>query len=295
MNATYKILISTIILSTAGLAHSAGVFQTVDFSSQANFTWAAPDAVPGEPTATRLPGAPVGLTNLAGVPFDIASNAQGKQAWHADVAANGNAGLVALSMAVNIQGVTNIYSLINTWEGHTSTNAWFVFSGSNGAVYTNYLVGGADIRDYNGANWENNINGTTTINIFSCPNDNWGGPGRLDRQKITLPAIFASQTLTNILLVDNGGPGVQRIILDGLTAESVSPSQSTNQTVSIWTAVEMGWASDTNKTYQVQWTTDLSNPTWITLGQPVQGNGTTNYVFDSTRTGPKHFYRVVTQ
>jgi len=52
-----------------------GAFYYVGLTNLANFTWAAPDTVPGEPTGTRLPGAPVGLVSLGGIPFAIASNA----------------------------------------------------------------------------------------------------------------------------------------------------------------------------------------------------------------------------
>ena len=46
-------------------------------------------------------------------------------------------------------------------------------------------------------------------------------------QDISLPAAFATQTLTSIQLVDNGGPSFQRTILDGVTVESVpEPSRS---------------------------------------------------------------------
>jgi hypothetical protein len=199
----------------------SGAFYFVSLTNQANFTWAAPDTVPGEPTGTRLPGAPVGVAKLGGVAFNIASNAAGKQAWHADIAANGGSGQVSITNNVNVYGVTSVYSLINTWCGQPGPNAyaWFVFTGSGGAIYTNYLVGRVDIRDYNGANYENNINGTTTINVFGCLSDNWGLPGRLDMQQIALPPQFATQTLVSVQLVDNGGPSFQRVVLDGLTVQ----------------------------------------------------------------------------
>ncbi|HON06783.1 MAG TPA: hypothetical protein PLW02_01645, partial [Verrucomicrobiota bacterium] len=181
-----------------------------DITDVANFTWAAPDTVPGEPTATRLPGAPVGKVTLGGIPFDIASNTNGKQAWHANIAANGGPGQVSITNFVNIYGATEVYSLVNTWCGQPGPDAyaWFVFTGSKGAVYTNYLIGGVDICDYNFGPWENIITSPLTVNVFSCPSDNWGNPGRLDMQKIPLP-----------VLVDNGGPLFQRVVLDGLTVK----------------------------------------------------------------------------
>ena len=206
----------------------AETFVPVDFSSQANFTWAGVDSVPGEPSGIRLPGAPTGSVTLGGIPFNIKSNASGYQAWHGDVAANGGTGLYSITMPVDVNAATDVYTLINTWQGQNGTNtyAWLIITGSAGATYTDYLVGGSDIRDYNNAGWDNSINGTTTVNVFNCPVDNWGLAGRLDMQHVTLPAAFANQTLTTIQLVDDGGPNFQRVVLDGVTVASV-PEPST--------------------------------------------------------------------
>ena len=105
----------------------------------------------GEATGTRLPGAPVGRVTLGGVPFDIASNPNGKQAWHADIAAGGGGGQVGITLPVNVFGATEVYSLINTWCGQAGPDAyaWLVFTGSGGATYTKNLIGGVDICDYN--------------------------------------------------------------------------------------------------------------------------------------------------
>jgi hypothetical protein len=251
-----------------------GSFYPVSITNQANFTWAAPDTVPGEPTATRLPGAPVGRVTLDGVPFNIASNAAGKQAWHADIAVKGGTGEISITNEVEVYGVTNLFSLINTWDGHTNTYAWFVFTGSAGTVYTNYLYGGVDIRDYNGAYWENNINGTTTVNVFDCPVDNWGTPGRLDVQQIALPPDFATQTLATIQLVDNGGPSLQRVVLDGLTVQTASPPPLTiNGNANL---VTVFWPAALGGTIQTNGNLETSN--WTNYGGPVSNLGGTNII-----------------
>ena len=254
----------------------SGAFYFVSLTNQANFTWAAPDTVPGEPTATRLPGAPVGITKLAEVPFDIASSAAGKQAWHADIAANGGTGPVSITNNVNIYGATSVYSLINTWEGQPGPNAyaWFVFTGAGGAIYTNYLIGGVDIRDYNGATWENNINGTTTINVFECPSDNWGSPGRLDMQRIKLPPEFATQTLVSIQLVDNGGPNLQRVVLDGLTVQTATSSLLTIEGNA--SQVKVSWPAATLGTLQTN--SNLASSSWTAYGGSVINLNGTNIV-----------------
>jgi hypothetical protein len=61
----------------------------------------------------------------------------------------------------------------------------------------------------------------------------------------------------------------------------------------IYPAVEIGWLSQTNKQYQAQWASELDLNTWFDLSPPVSGSGSTNFLFDSTRSGPKRFYRVL--
>src|SRR5205823_2665556 len=63
-------------------------------------------------------------------------------------------------------------------------------------------------------------------------------------------------------------------------------------TALIYPAVEIGWGSQTNKNYQVEWASILNSNQWFNLGSPVAGNGSTNYTFDSTRGSPAKFYRV---
>ena len=257
-------------------APRSGNFFYGNFTNQANFTYAESDSVPGEPLGVREPGAPAGLVTLSGVPFNIASSPSGKQAWHADVAANGGSGPVSLVCYPGIYGVTNVYSLINTWEGQSgpTSYAWFVFAGSGGAVYTNYLVGGVDICDYNLGPWENSLTSSNTINVFNCLMDNWGNPGRLDMQQMALPAAFATQTLTSVQLVDNGGPSLQRVILDGLTLQGAA--------VPVLAIVPRGnqlqvlWPAITGATLQTN--ANLSTANWVNYGGSVSTLGTSNIV-----------------
>jgi hypothetical protein len=204
------------------------VFDQVAFSSQANWTWAGVESIPGQPSGVTLPGAPTGLTTLGGIPFNIRSNTEGKEAWNAYIATNGGSGQASITMNVNVYGVTNVYTLINTFCGQGGPNSYasLTFTGSGGATYTKALVGDDDIRDYNESGWTNSINGIMTVNVFSVAQDVWGGPGRLDMQNIALPSAFASQTLTTIQLVDNGDNFFQRVILDGVTVAAV-PEPST--------------------------------------------------------------------
>ncbi len=201
-----------LVLGGAEQARAGEVYTTVDFSSQANFSWVS---------SGDLPGAPTGPTTLGGVPFDITSNAAGNQAWYAYLAT-----IPSITMNTNIYGATNVYTLINTAWGQPGPNsyAYLVFTGSGGASYIKNLVGDVDIRDWNNDRWTNSINGTTTTNVFSETNI-YGNQGRLDMQDITLPAAFASQTLTSIELVDNGRFFFQSTILDGVSV--LSPAAAT--------------------------------------------------------------------
>jgi hypothetical protein len=74
----------------------AGLFYFVNLTDEANFSWASP-TVPDDPRTTHLPGAPVGKVTLGGIPFDIASNTNGKQAWNADFALNDGYGQVSIT------------------------------------------------------------------------------------------------------------------------------------------------------------------------------------------------------
>jgi hypothetical protein len=265
----------------------AGDFYPVNIANSANFTWAGVTTVPGEPTVIRLPGAPVGLVTLAGLPFNIASDAFGNEAWHADIAAGGNTGVVSLTAAVNVYAVTNVYSLINTWDGQPPPTpyAWFVFTGSEGTVYTNFLVGGVNIRDYNGGPWENIVTSSNTINVFDCLEDNWGNPGRLDMQEIALPAAFATQSLVSIELVDNGGPDLQRTVLDGLTVQSAVPQLSIVNNgqggVNVLWPVWPGIILQTNS--------NLVTAGWAAYGGPIATLGNTNSATFAPATGDMFF------
>jgi hypothetical protein len=251
-----------------------GAFYPVNITNSANFTWAGITTVPTEPTAVRLPGAPVGVVSLGGVPFNIASNALGNEAWHADIAAGGNPGVVSMTANVNVYGVTNVFSLINTWEGQPppTAYAWFVFTGSAGTVYTNFLVGGVNIRDYNGGPWENVVTSSNTFNVFDCLDDNWGNPGRLDMQEIALPSAFATQTLLSIQLVDNGGPDLQRTVLDGLTVQTPIPPLSIvnngGDSVTLFWPASAGVILQTNA--------NVSSANWVAYGGPILNLGNTN-------------------
>lgn len=72
----------------------------------------------------------------------------------------------------------------------------------------------------------------------------------------------------------------------------VEVDPKTRLSISVAT-IALEWRSQTNIAYQIQYTTAITN-TWINFGSPIDGNGTTNVVFDSAQQSPRRFYRVLT-
>ena len=207
-------------------AAASTAYSPVNFSSQANFTWVAPQTDPNGAKATYFPGGPVGSVTLGGIPFNILSNAAGFQAWNGYVASSGKDGTVSLTIPVNIHGATYVYTLINTyWGGAGSSYTALVFTGSGGATYTDHLFEDSNIR---GWCCVGSINETSTVNVFTVKSSPINGAqGFLDMQHIVLPPVFAAQTLTSIQVVDSGAAGVQRTVLDGVTVRSTAAAAGT--------------------------------------------------------------------
>jgi hypothetical protein len=58
--------------------------------------------------------------------------------------------------------------------------------------------------------------------------------------------------------------------------------------------VELCWSSDSNRTYQVQYRSDLTTDLWTDLGLPIVGSGPTSCMFDRVSPGQsQRIYRVV--
>jgi hypothetical protein len=56
--------------------------------------------------------------------------------------------------------------------------------------------------------------------------------------------------------------------------------------------IGFSWTANSNLTYQLQYTTNLSQPDWINFGTPFSTNGTTAFFNDSVESDPQRFYRV---
>lgn len=58
--------------------------------------------------------------------------------------------------------------------------------------------------------------------------------------------------------------------------------------------LELRWTGESNRTYQVQYRSDLTTNVWTSLGSPIPGNGSTTSTVDQVNSDePRRFYRVV--
>ena len=171
---------------------------------------------------------PRGDVTLGGVPFRIP--VLDPSVWKSEDPFMTGPNPRTLDILVNQQGVDRVYTLINTGGGALGPTAyaWLEFWGDGGAYHRKDLVGNVDLRDYNYDGWTNQINGTTTVNVFLHNPGVYNGERRLDMQIIDLPAAFLLQTLTHIRLSDNGGDNLQRTILEGVAAEVLTMGNNTD-------------------------------------------------------------------
>lgn len=205
-------LASLLALSLMTAQASAGElpvdYQTIDFSDQFNAR-----------LQTINPALPSGSVQFDDVPFDIPSN--GNNYWSANAAGGPNPRMIDIPVDLP-SPVSAVHTLINTLWGRPldPTLLRIEFFGSDGAHFVKNLIGDDDVRDLVERNYTNQINNTTTVNVFTL--DRSGAPDlRIDKQFIELPAEFQTQMLTRIVLVDNGASELSRGILMGATAQLV--------------------------------------------------------------------------
>ncbi|MFO1478300.1 MAG: hypothetical protein U1F98_16830 [Verrucomicrobiota bacterium] len=97
-----------------------------------------------------------------------------------------------------------------------------------------------------------------------------------------IPAQSANIDLDDVALGGGGGSG-------GGGTTTNTPIQ-----VAITRGVGIRWFASNSVTYQVQWSATAPNnsPVWNNLGNPINGNGATNTVFDPTG-APHNYYQVL--
>jgi len=165
---------------------------------------------------------PEGNVNLGGIAFSIPAGTGVLNVWDSETAVVPGPNPHTLVVPVNLFGVQNVYTLVNTiWGTTTPGLASIQFNGSLGASYTFNLVGNNDMRDFLFNVFTNSINNTTTTNVFNA-GSGFGNAVRLDMQTIALPAAFQTQTLTDVTFIDNGTEGLQRIFVSGISVSTIA-------------------------------------------------------------------------
>lgn len=84
------------------------------------------------------------------------------------------------------------------------------------------------------------------------------------------------------------GPETFSIRLSGLSVDGL-PSKLKAEVASIL----VSWPTETNRLYQLQYSSALTTNTWVDLAPPIQGHGTNATFFDNVLGEPHRFYRVL--
>lgn len=209
-------------------------YKTVDFSNQFNFN------ISTNTFGLQFVNCPTGNVTFNGIPFILYPWSNTYTGWNAINATGPDPR--KLFIPVNEDGVVAINLLANTYYGVPGPTSYVSVSfwANGGEVYKKDLIGDQDIRDYNAAQFTNQINNVSTINAWLSPNRQ----NRLDNVRIQMPS---PTRIDSIVINDHGGNG-QRIFILGATVEktplglkwstgettpeiTVYPSQPTTYTV----------------------------------------------------------------
>jgi hypothetical protein len=200
-------IIASVLIIISSCAVNAATYTPIDLAPYQNFVSNDPVFTDRFPNGDQVLGGVPFVNLLPGTSSDPL-NIGSRSFWNAFAEPR------AIDIAVNVFGVTEVHTLLNTFWGEqeAGTLAHIEFSGSDGAFASIPLDGNADIRDYNNSTYANSINGTTTTQVFLDPNGQ-----RIDKQVFYLGADFSDEILTKIRLVDDGAFEVQRLFALGLT------------------------------------------------------------------------------
>lgn len=199
-----------------GSSAQAG-YQTVDLSSYVNASFA------GEINGNTFP---TGSQTFNGVPVLIANTSNGSGGFNNFWTGGGSQyaapGLYAVTITLgDVMNVTNVYTMLNTlWGAVGATGVLSITfnAGNGGAAYTQDIVDGVNVRDYN-LLFGDSINGTTTKQAFA------NGLGQvLDMQDYALPSYFATDGLESVTLTENGASGYEKAMFNALTLQTASPA-----------------------------------------------------------------------
>jgi hypothetical protein len=131
--------------------------------------------------------------------------------------------------------------------------------------------------------WEVQYFGSITA---QTANDDWDQDG--------LSNAFEQAAMTNPTLADSDGDTFSDFVeLHSGTDPNRSDDNPEVGRSSIYTAAEMLYVTEPNKTYQLQRVSDLGTTAWENVGDPVVGDGGMLQHFISTRDTDRGFYRVI--
>lgn len=155
---------------------------------------------------------PMGNVTLGGVHFSIPlSNETGLNTWDSLQPAEGGgwvAGPLSVTIPVNVTGVQQVFTLINTsWGMGADWNAQLTFLDfywSGGLTVHKVLTDGVDLRNWDSRTWVQTIS-PPTVNVYTDSTE----PDflkRIDMQTFDFTdPQFAGRILQRIVMTDNGG------------------------------------------------------------------------------------------
>jgi hypothetical protein len=215
----------------------------VSLSALASAAAAQPFFVPvnlvpfaNERLQSRIPAVPAGATILGSIPFFIDRTLN--NVWSGDAAGGPNPRV--LEIPINLRGVQEVHTLLNTAWGQPGPDAWvrLEFVGTNGAFFAKDLVGNVEIRDWSQGGFTNSLASADASNVFGV------GSTRVDKQRVDLPAAFLTEDLLRVRVVDSGNTTFSRALMQGLTVVVNQPAAK------LW-RVSQGGNGHTYQAFQV--------------------------------------------
>lgn len=135
---------------------------------------------------------------FGGVPFQVALLGSDVNSFGA-VQLPANNTLTTHSFPVHVVGATRVYTLINSaWGSFGANNGKIEVFGDAGGYAKIDLIQGKNIRDHYQGSFQNALSDPTAVTTHF-------GNDVLDRQVITLPAAFRTQTIVEFRFSGNGG------------------------------------------------------------------------------------------
>jgi hypothetical protein len=158
---------------------------------------------------------PTGDVTLGGIPFSIPTSPN-NNTWDSNI----GTGTQVLVIPVNLSGVKEIHTLINTSWGYPGDQFTTLdFNWSGGLTVQVVLTDGVDIRDWWNGGYANSIS-PPTVQVYSgtgTPSPHL--PTRIDKQLFIFDGPeYADRILESIVMTDNGWAGRHRAYLYGVTA-----------------------------------------------------------------------------